>query len=122
MRDSRLSERIAGVRSDLRGAISDLVLVESTASRSGAVELAPVEEALRRAIREVGRIRSDAGDPRPPQAGWWECADCRAKLASVTALTLTIIRKDLTVYVGLPAERPIIVACPRCRNEQEFSG
>lgn len=117
---SRLTERLAEIRASVKSALGSFPTLELAASRSGAVDLGPLEESLRRAVREVGRLRNTGDDPRPQQDAWWECADCRAKLAAVSGLTITIVRKDLTVRLARAPDAVVIVACPRCQREQQF--
>lgn len=120
MPDSRLTERLAEIRGNVKAALGAFPALESSALRSGPTDLGPLEDSLRRAIREVGRLRLSTNDPRHEQEAWWECADCRAKLGAVSALTVTIVRKDLTVHVARTEGAVIVVGCPRCRKDQQF--
>jgi hypothetical protein len=120
MSSSRLTERLADIRAHVKGALGEFPVLEQTASRSGSVDLGPLEDSLRRAVREVGRLRNTGDDPRFAQEEWWECVDCRAKLAAVCALTITIVRKDLTVRISRQDSGEIVVGCPRCKMEQQF--
>lgn len=120
MPSSRLTDRLAEIKVNVKAALSELPLLEVIAGRAGTVDLGPLEDSLRRAIREVGRLRLTGDDPRPEQAAWWECGDCRAKLAAVTGQTVTIVRKDLTVHVARSGDPVVVVACPRCHREQQF--
>lgn len=117
---SRLTDRLAEVKTDVKAALSELPLLEAIAGRAGRVDLGPLEDSLRRAIRAVGQLRLTGDDARPGQAEWWECGDCRSKLAAVTGQTVTIVRKDLTVHVARLGDPVVIVACPRCHLEQQF--
>jgi hypothetical protein len=109
---------------ELRGMIRDCLKAVPAGAldvlRTDAIELGPVEDALRHAIREVRRLRSETRDPRPERDSWWECEDCRAKLAGITGQTITIVRKDLTVYVARTENAVVVIDCPRCKREQQF--
>jgi hypothetical protein len=120
--DLRLGERLAAVRTALRTALlAQMPAIEDRARVGGRVDLWPLEETIRGAVREVGRIRAATDNARPAaDAQWWECPDCRGKLASVTAMTVTIVRKDLTVFLARAPDTVLIVACPRCKGQQEF--
>lgn len=107
------------LRVHLQRSLAELPEVERALMAGQVPNLASLEESARVFTREIGRLAS-GGPARARSGEWWECSACRAKLAAVTGLTVSVCRADVRVDVARVEGVVIEATCPRCKLAQAF--